>query len=889
MPTLLALRSFSGNFVSSNLSDSRRITAVALGIGGAEVFQVVNITTGDDQLRHDDTVALRDYHGRYLTAEGGGGSFLGTVRENQRSLQSQFLVQRAAGPGDVAVEDSISLRTSDGQHFLQARNGGGHEINSLSTWAREWETFRAYPVSTRAIRLRSHDDRFLTDQAALNLPLRFVSAEPGPTNVFIMMSIGLTGTEPRVGQVVGLRTNSGRIVSFVSTFSSERWLDPEETQIKFFNVGPEPQEPGVPPPLARLRHGSLIQIVSAEGLRLWRVGLDGSIILAPALRRRPGRDEFPRETANFTLEWDSSPVHDCDWIPNGSDLPGRPLETPPAVTSGTAPLVVFHYRTDLNGGSLPPLNVPDPQGFLSHEIFEQNPSSPPTLNSWLKDNSNGVFQAQNLGIFGPIPISEDRPLPVTQQVNDTARLTAAPAASLSILARSIRRNPNSGLVEVAVHGGIVGNNRPLSVRIRNTRIECRASYVGVAQPRNAALSADERMVLCHEVSHGALGVFDRYNAPVKLHGDFTATSRDNHDWQRLHLAKAAGSGEILSGDSVFLGRGEQWAVIDPQIENALFLSGSQRTTFRVERIANGGIGPIEIGDQIGLSWADNRGQRRWVAAYMGGGGGLYGNSNHRSSWETFAVMQSDDGRPSGRLSSGATFRLQSIEGFDVMAFRSSPTNGVGTPWANLTPEQQASGFRFVDNSDTNGAGFDNSSSNYSTILLGAYDRCIRGWVNPSYLTPDDGGTYCIAPFLQSRQVVILYDPLNPIEWYTVENRQRVPFQDEVPSSGLVISWCCTDEAYWRSWFERWHLDPGRHELRRRFPAVISSLAADKPPNALAGPMVIDHGWYYKRNYPDSAFTHGMHTLPLGDGRPSNFVIEVSPERDSVYSLKIRRR
>jgi hypothetical protein len=144
----------------------------------------------------------------------------------------------------------------------------------------------------------------------------------------------------------------------------------------------------------------------------------------------------------------------------------------------------------------------------------------------------------------------------------------------------------------------------------------------------------------------------------------------------------------------------------------------------------------------------------------------------------------------------------------------------------------------------------------------------------------------VRPFIDSRDALILFDPQNPIQWYTVENRQRREDVDEVPSSGLIISWICEDEGYWQWWFNRAN-DPDVWASLTRYPAVISAAAPAAPPNDMALPVYWNPDLVTKRNDPNAAFTNQEVVLPLGNGDPSRFHLSFHPMAGESIAVCIR--
>lgn len=180
-----------------------------------------------------------------------------------------------------------------------------------------------------------------------------------------------------------------------------------------------------------------------------------------------------------------------------------------------------------------------------------------------------------------------------------------------------------------------------------------------------------------------------------------------------------------------------------------------------------------------------------------------------------------------------------------------------------------------------GGRFDNASANGATVMLSLYDRMRHGWVRARYLTPDNRGAYVLRPFLDHREALILFDPHNPEEWYTVENRQYREDIDEAPSSGAVVSWIRRDQGYWQWWLNRNNDSFEARAADNFYPAVVSAAASDVPPNILAQPVVCNTGWLTKRSHAHAAFTNQEVVLPRGNGDPSRFHLSFHATRSNV--------
>jgi len=107
-------------------------------------------------------VQLRTADGYFVTAEGGGGLAVHADRRQPGEWQTFVMTARDGGP--VLDGDRITLRTSDGRHYLQASFGGSDLLTAAGTIEGSWETFvietgRDAPVRDGdACRLRTTSD-----------------------------------------------------------------------------------------------------------------------------------------------------------------------------------------------------------------------------------------------------------------------------------------------------------------------------------------------------------------------------------------------------------------------------------------------------------------------------------------------------------------------------------------------------------------------------------------------------------------------------------------------------------------------------------------------------------------------------------------------------------
>ncbi|NOU09516.1 MAG: hypothetical protein HOO98_05790 [Nitrospira sp.] len=545
-------------------------------------------------------------------------------------------------------------------------------------------------------------------------------------------------------------------------------------------------------------------------------------------------------------------------LPTGKVLPQRPMATAENPALGERQLLTLYCHSEV----VWPITVSHEQ--VTEAIF----GPPPSLASWLQHMSGGAYRVSNAGVHGSIriPVGPTIDGMISSDPGMGAVLTSAESAGVPLRSFS----PGGAfdlnrvmLLEVSTYydGGqfkVGGQVRPRDGTSRSgIRLEGRVPWVGFLPD---SIDEGSRMVACHEVSHALFDVTDRYFSRQPIVGDVTAPLRDPRVAFIFILERVGGPGPIRSGDRVMLrvprASNNQWVAPSQDRLNLVNVEGETagddriftiRTPLAADRVIWGGSEVVLV---------SNRGYH--LTAELGGNSAVTAN---RSNIEEGMLLSLDKSEgPAGPLQSGDRIVIRTRKGFYFNV-------GERDDLSRFAPEDIASGAWWTGSvGDGQGGGFDNADVNYTAVMLSLYDRIRLGWVRPRYLTPENRGAYLVRPFLESRDALILFDPENPLEWYTLENRQRRGDVDEVPSSGIVISWMCRDDDYWREWLTESRMDV-RHGL---YPAVISAAAPTVPPNIMARPLTLDINTQAKRRDPNAAFTNQELVLPLGNGDPSRF-------------------
>ena len=115
-----------------------RADRTAVGPGSWEVLDVT--TLGGGPLISGDQVSLRTSDGRhYLQAVGGGGTQLRATAESVGAFET-FTIEKPGG-GVIRDGDSVSLRAGDSSWYVSAESGGGGNTTVNATARGAFETF----------------------------------------------------------------------------------------------------------------------------------------------------------------------------------------------------------------------------------------------------------------------------------------------------------------------------------------------------------------------------------------------------------------------------------------------------------------------------------------------------------------------------------------------------------------------------------------------------------------------------------------------------------------------------------------------------------------------------------------------------------------------------
>lgn len=828
MVVSIALAAGNGAFLVAESGGGREIRADRRGIGPWETFRVFNRTDPGAVLRHGDSVVIQVFNGRFMSAPGGGGAGL-NAELPWIDATTAFTLERVAGAGSVRSGDSIALRTATGR-FVVAENNGGGAVNANRTRRGPWESFSVTVMGERLVRLRSRAGRFMTAEGGGDGPVTANRTAGALWETFTLVNFTRPGPAVHGGDTVALRSWSGAYI---------RVLDAGGADCRANQAGDDARFRVTVSGTGAIRHGQQVALQSVRSGRFLRdraAVVDANSVTASG-------------DAGFTLEHAERVAVDFGWIPDGSALSGRPFDPLPAPITSTRDVLTLHFfeRTG--------------EPVTTSDTLRSAISGPaPSLASWLRTMSGDTFRARNVGVFGPFfsrPVDPDV-VDAATTVGHSVLLTAAEDSGVP-LSRFARDGVIDGARTAILHvkaGAVGGQVHPTGVPTTRSGIRYSGLDAGVGVTPD--VDSPSRAVLCHEVSHLLLDVADRYGIRLPLRGDLIANRTGIGDWEPFVVERAGGPGILRGGDAVMLRTHDGTHVaVDPSPPNVVNMQDASAGGARVFTVEGAADTPVTSGSRIGLRTTGGR----YVAAELGRDGVLTANRLRKGSWETFEIVKQGSG---AQISSGDRVCLRSVAGLFVSAEAGARDLRVGDP-------DRQRGYRWGDGPGSGQGGlFDNADANYDIVMLALYDRIRFGWVRPRYLTPDNRGCFTIRPFVDARDALILFDPKNPHDWYTVENRQSRANIDEVRSSGLVVSWVREDEGYWQWWLNASN-DPEPPSIGKNLsPAVISAAAPAVAPNMLARPVVFDPASVTKRNDPGAAFTQGEVVLPLGNGDPSRF-------------------
>ncbi len=131
--------SSAGRYVTAEGGGGSSVTCNRTAKGTWETFEIVDKNGGS--LTSGDEINIRASNGMYVVAEGGGGGAVNANRQVPSVWETFTILKRGGADGVIVSGDSIALRSIGGR-FVTAEGGGGGAVVCDRTAAHEWETFR---------------------------------------------------------------------------------------------------------------------------------------------------------------------------------------------------------------------------------------------------------------------------------------------------------------------------------------------------------------------------------------------------------------------------------------------------------------------------------------------------------------------------------------------------------------------------------------------------------------------------------------------------------------------------------------------------------------------------------------------------------------------------
>jgi hypothetical protein len=841
-----------GHYLIANDNTSGyRIRATPDGVGPWEVFTIVPADGREgDSIFSGDRIHLQTHFGRYVMAlEGGGGAVTGEA--TLPNIWETFTIEKLSGGGEIAHGDQITLRTNDESHFLMAREGGGSDVSAVSTHRSVWETFSIQFWNPMLVRMRAFDSHYLAAEGGGRREITATRTVPYTWETFTLVNRSRkSGLHD--GDLVSIQVWDGRFVWAVGGGGSNLVADRNRADsLGTFTI--------IKASGGEISLGDRISFRTQNGTNYVMAENGGRGVVNAVSRQAREWESFELESAELV------PI-DYAHIPT-STAPDRPLTPAPRRLAGTKRVLTLLIEFS-DRPSDPTLTTDHIRNFL----FGEGTS----VRRWLESNSYGSYRITNAGIYGPIRlpwaygahtgaeniywsdiISGAESLGLRFRALDTDRSGIITSNELQIVVLDFSDTSGHGM---ANHQGATFTTRD-GVTYRGVVITGGLWVRGRPVHGRAQLDGIYSDIL-HEFGHDFWGP-ERYGTRDAVRGDLIATQTSPREWERFTVLRLSGTGAISHDERVSI-RAHDSSFVAVGDEPYSFLNAGSptvgaRETFQLKRGA--GVGLVNDGDGVGFLAANGK----YVMAKLGGGDVVKAVAGHLREWETFHLHREAG---SGVLQSGDVVTLETFNHHYVVA-------GIGQ--RTTDPVALARGYAYGGGCGLGiGGAFDIMDDNCRRTMLSAYDRIKQGWINSRIITPDNKSCYVLRPSFENAEVLVLWDPFYPDEWYVVENRQPRPGFDEIPSSGLIISWVNESPDYW----SRVGADYGR------YPAVISAAAPRVAPNIFIAPPTLDSLITFKRQDPSAAFVAGEVTLPRGDGSLSRFNLSFHRHADELVAVTV---
>lgn len=851
----ISFKTQTGHYLIANDgSQSFGIRATADGVGSWEVFTIIlasGRTSGrsPDSIRSGDLIYLQTHHGRYIMAHSGGGGIV-TGEATLPNVWETFTIEKLTGTGEIVQDDLVTLRANNGRNLLMAHNGGGGDVTAESTNRSVWETFSVKFWNQMLVCLRSYDSHYL---AAENGGGSTITATRNSANIWETFSLinRSRSSGMRDGDLICLQTWNGKFVSAESGGGGNLLANRNRAaRFETFTI----QKTG----------GGEIALTDRIFLRTsnetnFVMAFNGGGGTVNALA------SLGREWETFRLE--AAEVNPIGFFTAPSTPPqtGHPIPSPIARVTGRHKLICF-----LIGFQDRPVDDSISQDDFRSFFFGERDS----VRVWIRHMSGDAVFIRG-DAFGPLTV----PWPYVARSNQeyfSGLLDIAQSQGFVFRNMDTTRDGTVSGDELlfvildCTNAVGAGQRGPTSFTYDGIRYSGTFLIVGLytrGGPVQGRAQLENVMgTVTHELSHMLFDLPDRYYQIFPPRGDVIATSRSRGVLEKFEVI-GGGGGDIRSGNQIRLRIQNDGDFMVSDGTDRMHLNRGGMATdplgvFIIER--QGGGESIGHGDRIHLK---SRATNRYVMANLGGGHVVQVIARRPSVWETFTVER-DVG--AGTLRSGETMTLMTSNQnhFERGFYLRAEPAGRRTDPETLARGWWHGGWERSPAGGGAGGDFDIMDYDKDMGILSAYDRIKRGWIVPKVLTPDNRACYVLNPNTTgNREAFILWDPTYPDEWYVIENRQRRERVDDIPSSGLIISWINEKTDYWNRW------GMGIEHSQQQYPAVISAAAPTAPPNSLIKLVMLSKE-FYKRSDPNTAFRSGTHILPRGDGSMSRFKLSI---------------
>lgn len=851
-PVRVYLQTRGGFDLSAQDDAGGAVLANRHGVGVWEVFTIRNFTRTSCELRGDDRIALASSSGRWVSAAVDGTLRLAPAGSEIGDSMIFTLVSRR-GPVVIGHGEEITLRASNGR-YLHADGGGGGAVTASGTSAGPAESFRLSYWSTMLIRFRASGGQYVvaTNGGGSSVRADRVAASTWETFNLVRLS-GRTGPLSS-GESIALQVWNGQFVSAAGGGGAGLTADRNRAaEWETFIIGP--------PGGATIENGRTTSLQTANSNYVTAEDGGGRELVANRIRSGPWEQ--------FTVEFPESSPAPFAGIRSSTNI-SRPFATPP--TPNTTRLKIVVLLVQYAGMPAPP----DPAlTAATVRAYMTGPTS--AIRQWVQRNSFGVQDVDDFGLWGILMLPQSFEAYKTDPRGfDNGRMTDALNAAevTGLFLPGFDRNRDGVVMQdelvfvmLDFSGcGQIGCGHRAFVDVTTTRgrryqglVASEGLYLAGGPVQGIAQLRQTFSTLSHEIGHQIYGLPDRYYGRVPIRGDVVADRTAIGDWEKFTIRKLGGGGIIGHTNRVQLVNRQDMVNryltapdVPPFVVN-METATSASAEFLLERA--GGDGDVRGGDVVSFRTSSGK----YLVAEFGGGDNVHSNAIIPREWERFTIRLMP-GSGTDLLQSDDLVALETANGRYVVAEVGGRTTDPGDLRRGFsTPNLAGNGV---------GGGYDIMDDNSRNLLLSTYDRIKRGWIPAKVLEPNYRGCYRLQPTSRAAEAIILWDPMFPDEYYVVENRQIQPGIDDVPSTGVIVSWVSESLSYWR----RWGADG---IMEGEFPAVISNARANNaealwiPNPRVAGPRV-NPRLTFGREANDAAFTNGEVVLPRGDGSLSRF-------------------